>query len=96
MANATTKINHAGYPGKANMTPYVLWIVTDDGEYPLFSFVAEIGLSDADVKTAALAELAAITAKINSPGDDTIDVRTTVLFPTAHQARQFRHQETTP
>jgi len=80
------------------MTPYVIWVIGADGEeYPLFSFVAAIGLSDADVKTAAIAELNAIITKINTPTPDTLDVKThTILFPTAHQARQFRHQEERP
>lgn len=80
------------------MTPYTIWVIAADGEeYPIFSFVAAIGLADADVKTAAIAELNAIIAKINTPSPDAIDVKThTILFPTAHQARQFRHQEERP
>ena len=80
------------------MTPYEIWVLmaADGYEYNLFTIEAEIGLTDAQIKTEVIARLNAIIAKINTPTPDTLEVRRGLIGPGPEQARVFRHEEKTP
>jgi hypothetical protein len=59
----------------------------------LITFQDEIGLSDEDVKTQAVARLQAKIDLIETPGIETLSVRVGVIFPPAHSVRRKRHQD---
>jgi len=78
-----------------DLTTYEVWF--DDGgntDEPvlLYTFQDEIGLSDADVKIAAVAKLQAQIDKIETPGSETISIRVGVVYPPAVSVRKLRRQ----
>lgn len=78
------------------MTVYEIWVVTSTGEYPLVSVMDDLGLTDAQAKTAAQALAQEIITKITTPAPDTIVVRKGLIAPSEHHTRFWKHQNNTP
>lgn len=77
------------------MGPYEIWITDTNGrEYVLVDlFTGELGLSDNDVKTAAVAALQDLIDKINDPTPDTIVVKKGLITPAPYHLRVHRLQK---
>ena len=79
-----------------DLTTYEVWFDdagnTDEPNL-LFTFQDTVGLTDEQVKTAAIARLNAIIGKIETPGSETISIRVGVIHPPAISVRRQRWQD---
>jgi len=79
-----------------DLTTYEVWVSEggDSGQPTLVhTYQDEIGLTDNEVKIAAVAHLQSIIDKIETPGDDTVFINTGVIHPPAISVRRQRHQD---
>ena len=81
---------------RTDLTTYEVWL-NEAGSEPVlaFAFQDEVGLSDSEVYTNAVARLEALAAKIETPGSDTRSVRVGVIHPPGVSVRRQRFQDDT-
>lgn len=75
---------------RQDLVTYEVWL---DDDTLLHSFQDEIGLSDNDVYTAAIADLQSTLDKIQSPSPDSRVVRVGVIHPPAVSVRRQIRQD---